>query len=154
MFGEKVKRREKLRLGVSAADAESSMDQFQQTCSLRKHGMGFIQPLRQIKLQGKRDRSGHCNWHVVCGVYIPFLHSTCTWTNLSEQHENDIGAVEGQRCHDVLVEKHQLTGRCVGSEEGGNERAKPPLLHDSLQDTATLLCISLDKYLHTKLNTL
>lgn len=57
--------------GILATDTESSMDQLQQTGSLRKHRMGFIQPLRQIELQGERDVV------TVTGllwVYIMFLH--------------------------------------------------------------------------------
>lgn len=51
VFGEEMKRSEKFRFGFSPADAQSSVNQIQQASSLRKHWIGFIQPLRQVKLQ-------------------------------------------------------------------------------------------------------
>lgn len=55
MFCKQVKRHKEFRLGVLTADTESSVNQLQQTRSFRKHWVSFIQPLRQIKLQGQRD---------------------------------------------------------------------------------------------------
>lgn len=65
--------------------------------------------------------------HVFLSCEVRSLES-----NLSQQHENDIGAVEMKGCHHVLVEGDELIRRGVGSEEGGNERTQTPLLQDGL----------------------
>lgn len=49
-----------------------------------------------------------------------------------------------------MVEEDELIGRSVGSEEGGNEWTKTPLLQNGLQNTATFLRVALDKHLDTK----
>ena len=51
VFCEKLKRCEKFGLRISATHTERSVDQLQQAGSLRKHGMGFTQPLGQVELQ-------------------------------------------------------------------------------------------------------
>lgn len=49
-----------------------------------------------------------------------------------------------------MVEKDELIGCSVGSEERRNEWTKTPVLQDGLQDTATFVCIALNKHLDTK----
>lgn len=74
----------------------------------------------------------------------------CVGTNLREQHEDDISAFKAEGFYHVLVEEDELTGCRVGGKERRDERAKTPLLQDSRENTATLLCIALNKHLHTQ----
>lgn len=55
VFGKKMKRCLEFRLGVLAADTKRAVDQLQQTSSLRKHGMSFVQPLVQVKLRTRES---------------------------------------------------------------------------------------------------
>lgn len=93
MFGEQVRRREEFWLGVSAADAERSVDQLQQTGPLSKHGVGFTQPLRQVKLD--RERSEWFTVTTALGMHQK--SSLCcvrVKAHLGEQHEDDISTVQ------------------------------------------------------------
>lgn len=85
-------------------------------------------------------------------VYVEFRHICNTlkyFANLCKQHENDVGRVEVQRRHHVLVEEDELIRRSVGGEERRDERTETPLLQDGLQDAAALLCITLNEHLCT-----
>lgn len=93
MFCEQVKRYEEFRLGVLTADTESSVDQLQQTRSFRKHGVDFVQPLRQIKLQEQRDELG-IQIELVHYSYIYIFFAARLLTNLCKQHEYHISTAE------------------------------------------------------------
>lgn len=95
MFCEQVKRYEELRLGVLTADTESSVDQLQQTRSFRKHRVGFVQPLRQIKLQEQRDELSYIQIELVHHCYVFFVFFAARLlTNLCKQHEYHISTAE------------------------------------------------------------
>lgn len=149
VFGKKVKRRLEFRLGVLAADAESAVDQLQQTGSLRKHGVSLVQPLGQVKLQTRESRSPSVETSGCTSSSTTSATPSNMLANLCKQHENDIGRVEVQRRHHVLVEEDKLIRRSVGGEERRDERTETPLLQDGLQDAAALLCITLNEHLCT-----
>lgn len=152
VFGEKMKGRLELSLGVLAAHTESPVNQLQQTGSLRKRGMSFVQPLGQVKLQtrGTRDKVSICEKYLELQLWsFHHIGHNLMLANLCKQHEDDIGGVHVQGRHHVLVEEDELLRRSVGGEERRDERAETPLLQDCLQDAATFFGISLNEHLCT-----